>query len=389
MTSFNLKNIKLFSTEQEKAELEQKEHDKDSDFGNPKSELATMYNASRWGIHFIACVTLLSTMAFVYRVTFPHVTELIGETAAAISMLVLAFGLALAIEIMLRGNWEPFFKKLFVKAEVDLVLLFLGALFTTVVIAGALTGMEIISDEGAKAPEIESISATSASMSGIIETNKAEIATLSAGKGKGVYAWQGKPTPHAKNRIKELETQNTAAFSSITSLSTTTEKANAAKIETFTAKQAKAVRFLSRLAIGCEILKFVIFIFWGYRSYELKNYDPKPTTPQKPVATPIPVAPVKSIATPLPVVTAAPVVSPISGAKSDNAAKQVWRVKTNNRGPYKDKFKQHFLYGKFDYDKLVKYWQDNEDALFEACMEMGFEYTEMPAPKGEDFGVTA
>lgn len=440
MTSFNLKNVKLFSTEQEKEDMEKKQHEKDSSFGDPKSELAVMHNASRWGIHFIACVTLLSTMAFIYRVTFPHVTDLIGETAAAISMLTLSFGIALAIEIMLRGNWEPFFKKLFVKAEVDMVLLFLGILFTGVVVAGAFTGMEIISDEGAKAPEIESISASSASMSSMIETNKAEIATLNAGKGKGVYAYQGKPTPHAKNRVKELEAQNTAAFNSITSLSNTTEKANAAKIETFTAKQAKAVRFLSRLAIGCEILKFVIFIFWGYRSYELKNFDPKPSTPQQPVSPPTPqkpITPKMDTANDLQIHSIAKIAiqnlqnrlktateqndnasknaalqglqtytgmgydinsgeyigikttpllqTPQAGAKTDNSAKDVWKVKTNNRRSYKKKFQEHFTNGRFKYEVLVKAWEANEDALFEACTELGFQYEEIEMPKKEDF----
>jgi hypothetical protein len=260
MTSFNLKNIKIFSTTEEKESQELEQMHRDADFSNPHSELAMMHNATKWGVNFFAAVTLLSTAALIYRVTYPHMVELLGTSIATISMLCLAFGCAFAIEKMLRGNWEPFFKKAFIKGEIDVVLGSLGVVFTSIILYGALTGMEIISEEGKKDPQIESISASASAISATIEANKSEIATLSAGKGKGVYAWQGKPN-------------------SMTSLSKTTEAANAAKIETFTTKQAKAVKYLSILAIGAEILKMIIFIFWGYRSMQLNAFIPQPSTP--------------------------------------------------------------------------------------------------------------
>ena len=258
MTNLNLKDIKLFSSTEEKKAAEARQMQYDADFSDPHKELSTMHDATKWGIYFFSAVTLLSTAALLYRVTYPHMAELVGTSAATVSMLVLAFGVALAIEIMLRGNWEPFFKKLFIKAELDIVLLGLGVVFTGIILYGAITGMEIISEVGKTDPQLESVTSSTASTNTTIEKNKKEIELLMAGKGKGVYAWQGKPTPHAKKRVAELESQNTAALNALTALSTTTEKMNAAKIETFTDKQAKAVHYLSLLAIGAEILKLIV-----------------------------------------------------------------------------------------------------------------------------------
>jgi hypothetical protein len=89
-------------------------------------------------------------------------------------------------------------------------------------------------------------------------------------------------------------------------------------------------------------------------------------------------------ATPPPV-NPTPIVTPQAGAKTDNAAKDIWKVKTNNRRSYKNKFQEHFTNGRFKYEVLVKAWEANEDALFEACTELGFAYEEIEMPKKKDF----
>lgn len=385
MTNLRLKDIKLFSSEEEKKAAEARQIQHDADFVDPHKELATMHDATKWGIYFFSAVTLLSTAALLYRVTFPHMAELVGTSAATISMLVLSFGVALAIEIMLRGNWEPFCKKLFVKGELDLVLGSLGVVFTGIILYGAITGMEIISDAGKTDPQLESVTASAASTNSTIEANKNEIALLMAGKGKGVYAWQGKPTPHAKKRVAELEAQNTAALNALTALSSTTEKMNAAKIETFSDKQAKAVHYLSLLAIGAEILKLIVFVFWGYRSMQLNAFTPKPSTPANPT-TPLPqpekpknnidpdIEAVQRIRKTFPV----PISTPqSSGAKTDNAAVDAYKKGLNHRAVLTTRFKDYRV-AKKDTTNLEEQWEINEDRIWEACKELGLEY---PEPK--------
>jgi hypothetical protein len=391
--NIDLKNIKFFSTEEEREKREMQQISQDADYANPHSELAMMHNATQWGIYFFACITLLSTSALIYRVTYPHLAELVPANVAAISMLFVSFGASFAIEKMLRGNWEPFFKKLFVKGELDIVLLGLGAVFTAIILYGAITGMEIISEVGKSDPQIESITASAASINATIETNKKDIALLAAGKGKGIYTWQDKPTPHARKRIQELEAQNTAAFNSLSSLSKTTEAANAAKIETFTTKQAKAVHYLSILAIGAEILKFIIFIFWGYRSMQLNAFVPKPSKPAQ--EKPIPEKPKyedkdqedlaqirKKYSPPM-----SPTPS-TSKKQSDDPAATAYKNALNYRGVLVSRFREiHSAGGSKMADKLTNLetlWNDNEDRLMEACDVLGLGYPEPRYnPQGE------
>jgi cell division protein FtsB len=284
----NLKDIRFFSSEDEKRQIEENQLSKDSDFGNPHSELAMMHNATKWGIYFFASITLLSTAALIYRVTFPHLAEITGTAVATVAVLFMAFGAAIAIEVMLRGNWEPFMKKLFVTSKLDVVLGGLSVLFTGIILYGAITGMEVIADTDKNQPQLESVAKSGESTNAMIASNKQEIDLLRNGKGKGVYAWKGKPTPQANKRIAELEAQNTQALTALGALSKTTEATNAAKITTFNDKAAKAVHYLSMLAIGAEILKIIIFVFWGYRSWQLNQFYGSTVSAPTPLPQPIP-----------------------------------------------------------------------------------------------------
>jgi cell division protein FtsB len=397
---FNVKNIKLFATEEERRAIEQKQLELDSDFGNPENELAVMYRGTKWGIHFFAAITLLSTMALIYRVTCPHLIELIGVILANIISLGIAFGAALAVEVMLRGNWEPFCKKIFVTGRLDVVLGGMGILFTGIILYGAITGMEIIAETNQVQPEIESVAKSSESINSTINANKKEIEELRNGKGKGIYAWKGKPTPQANKRIKELESQNTQALGAITSLSTATEKANATKVELFSDKAKKAVHYLSILALGAEIIKLIIFIFWGYRSMQLKSYrtggvqenektveQPKKIekTAEFAAPTPAPIAvekPVKNETPPPPSGGA----GMGNGKATSNSDVAEHRKAMNYRSTLKTRFKKCYTEDAFDLDALIEQWETNEMRIERICgkMNMPYTYCEVPEPMEEN-----
>lgn len=400
---FNVKNIKLFATEEERKAIEQKQLELDSDFGNPENELAVMYRGTKWGIHFFAAITLLSTMALIYRVTCPHLIELIGVILANIISLGIAFGAALAVEVMLRGNWEPFCKKIFVTGRLDIVLGGMGILFTGIILYGAITGMEIIAETNQGQPEIESVAKSSESINSTISANKKEIEELRNGKGKGVYSWNHKPTPQANKRIKELEAQNTQALGAITSLSTATEKANATKIELFSNKAKKAVHYLSILALGAEIIKLIIFIFWGYRSMQLKSYRTggvqeeekqveQPQKVAKPVENPAPIVNEKPIETERPVQKVTPPPPPPSGGAGMGNEKATFDEKDiaehrkglNHRATLKSRFKAYYEEDK-DIDSLCEQWAWNENRIERACAKLGVKFTYLEIPDIDDF----
>lgn len=268
----NLKNIRLFATEAEREKARRSEIEKDMQYGNPKEELRQLEIVSKWGVWIFHFITAASTTVFIYRVIGSHLAELFGGFGSA-----MAFGIgviaAFVIELILTGTWKPFFKKMFNTGSFDVILFTLGIMFTAVTLKAAFAGVDIMAEDSAGQLKVESVVASQATYEKAMKDIDGEIATLSAGKGKGVFSWKGKPTPQAQKRITELQKEKGQRTENMTALSSATGKANDISAMTYETKLKKAQGYLGLLAAISEIIKLILYTFLGYWSLQLKKWN--------------------------------------------------------------------------------------------------------------------
>lgn len=267
----NIKNMKLFSTAEEKEAARIEQLRKDAMYGKPENELTALYTVARVGTPVFHIVTAASTAAFVYRVLFSHLAELGGEWLGAALALLIAIPLALAIEWVIAATWKPAAKKLLTLGKLDVWLFTLAIIFTCITFIAALSGVSISAENAAGELQQESITAVATQHNDRMAAIDKEITALQAGKVKG-YSWKGKPTDKAIARIDALQREKETAAAALTTTAATTKSANDTRAAGYDQKIKKAQSYLARLAILCEIMKLIMYFVLGYYSRELMRW---------------------------------------------------------------------------------------------------------------------
>lgn len=276
--NFDLTKIKLFASKEERAARAHKDFLEDTKYGDPKQELSGLYTASKSLLIFASIVTGISTAYFVFTVLSSKVSELTsGNQALYVASMILlalvAIGLSYFTEKALRGVWKPFWKEAFISKgkSVDGVLLIGGIFFSAIIISMAIVGIFIVADS--EAPVVhESAVATNEATNKLIAAKDVEIAKIQACKVKGGYCYQKNLTPKGVARIEALQAEKAQLLANGSKTLDITSANNGIKTLTRAEKVSKAQRYLGGLTIGMEILKFLIFIFWGHRSNKLNSW---------------------------------------------------------------------------------------------------------------------
>jgi low affinity Fe/Cu permease len=272
---FDLKKAKFFSTKEENARQQAAQHKLDAMYGNPVYELNLMYRATTLGKYAFQSVTFLSTAAFLFRVTFSHVAELIGDVAAFAICGTVSVLASIAIEKMLEGNHVPFWKKFFLTWKADIVLGLMAIVFTGVVVAGAFSGMMVVGEGQDNSPAAESTTDIHRKTQEQIDNASNEISRIQNCQQKGGFCLNGKITAKGTARIDALTAEKAALLQSLNSTTSLVGTVNLEKKTAYEAKLEKAQKYLGRIAIGSELIKIMCFVFWGYRSREMALYKRK------------------------------------------------------------------------------------------------------------------
>jgi hypothetical protein len=267
---FNLKEVRLFATEQEKQKAKQERLSKEMTYGNPEDELGGLYQICVWGAPVFHFITAASTAAFVFRVMESHMRELIGYAGTVISFITAAL-CAYVIERILSACWKPAFKKLFVSGKMDITLFGFGAIFTVLTMVAALSGVAIISENTMGEMKIESVMASSQAHEKSLTEIDSEISRLNSGKVKG-YNWKGNPTEKAIARVKQLQLEKEGKIAAFKSLADATAQANNHTATSYSDKLKKVQGYLGYLAIFAEIIKLILYSFLGYWSLQLAKW---------------------------------------------------------------------------------------------------------------------
>lgn len=378
----NVKKIKFLATPEERARRDERQHALDAQYGNPIHELQGMYSATRWGKWAFQAITLISTAAFIFRVSFSHAAEFLGHTLATAICGTISVLAAYSVERMLEGNQVPFWKKLFVTKRFDVVLFLLAFFFSAIVIGGAYSGMMVVADNG-NAPTLTETTSLHGSMQKSLDAKDNEIRKIQSCQIKGGYCWKGNLTEKGHARIAALQAEKEALLASMQSTNAVTSSVNTSKVETHQEKTAKAQHYLGMLALGSEAIKFIIFIFWGYRSLEISRFQRKGTYmtededddeiiedetydmyQEEEVGNSLP-----------PTAGGANQIDPVYQAnlKEHTSAMNYRRVLAT-------RFSEHKRIGKHDIETLKGQWNRNEDRIARISAQLKQAYIRLPFP---------
>lgn len=379
---FDVRKIKLLSTPEERARKEAQENHLDAQYGNPVRELQTMYNATRTGKWAFQAITLLSTAAFIFRVTFSHAAEILGIVAATAICGTVAVFASWAVEKMLEGNHVPFWRKLFITKRVDVVLLFLAIFFSAIVVGGAYSGMQVIGEGQGSAPVIESTTTLAEKTQESYDKKDAEIRKIQSCQLKGGYCWKGNLTEKGHARIAALEAEKSALLETMKSTNAITSEKNAIVTGQHLSKIERAQGYLGMLALGSEFIKFIIFIFWGYRSLELARWQRKsnisPTLPEPEEDIEDETYDTHDLGNSYPPSAggANQTTDPMMGAHAETYRKGI-----GFRRVLETRFREHYASGRHNLDALRSQWASNERRTQKAAEELGQEHIMLSYPK--------
>lgn len=277
--SFDLTKIfklKLFPTKEERAARVQQEHERDTQYGDPKYELRTIYLACKYGIMPASAITALSTTYFVFAAMYSHVVELAADSFWLQILLTVLLGVVAilfsgVVEWALQGVWKPFYKQAFISKwkEVDGVLLTCGILFSGIVVGFAFWGMMMLSES---TPTVSSESAvgTNNAANALIAAKDKEIAGIKQCKTKGGYCWNGNLTAKGIKAVEALQAEKAQILANAGSTIAVTGKNNETKILDRNTRVARAQKYLGRLGLLTEAIKAIFFALMGVQKCEVK-----------------------------------------------------------------------------------------------------------------------
>lgn len=379
MLNINLKEV-FSSPGEREAMARQKEQEEiaHSDYGDPARELKEMFEVSQKAKLAFQAITLVSTAALLYRVLISHSVDILGETVGSVVCGFIVILAAYFIEKMIEYSHKPFWKKIFTQGQFSVIMFFIAAVFTSTVIFFAYKGTQVMAEDSFVEAQTESVVSMQLSTNErLAEINK-EVAKIQNCEIKG-YCWRTNLTKEGRARLSELSAEKRDLSASLLAATNATTASNMEKVENSKNKLSKYQKYLSIVAMGAEVLKICIFIFWGHRDgeitewrrtkgliggspvYEIEDfededeYEAEPTQPHP-----------------------SPIRNRDVGYKTD-AKVQDYQKLYDNAIQYRDVFTTRTR-NNHNFQNPRRSWEENEKKLKLACIELGLNYSYQTMP---------